>query len=72
MKLFVGHLPHGTTTQDLDSYFSRYGQLTDTYIPTPFRNFAFITFASTEDGKCCLRDTHLLSVSLLISIKFFL
>ena len=70
MKMFIGRLPHGTTTQDLEAHFSEYGQLTDTYIPTPFRNFAFITFASTEDAKSCMRETHFLGVSLFMYYFF--
>jgi len=61
MKLFVGRLSSGTTQEELNKYFSQYGELTDTYIPTPFRNFAFITMASTEDAKALLRDNHVLN-----------
>ena len=63
MKMFIGRVPHGTTVEDLNRHFSQYGQLTDTYIPTPFRNYAFITFASSEDAKNCMVDTHMLNVS---------
>jgi len=58
MKLFVGRLPNGTTTDDLEKYFSQYGEIKDTYIPQPFRNFAFLTFGSTEDGRACIRENH--------------
>lgn len=61
MKMFIGRVPHGTTVDDLNRHFSQYGQLTDTYIPTPFRNYAFITFASSEDAKNCMQDTHMLN-----------
>jgi len=61
MKMFIGRVPHGTTVEDLNQHFSQYGQLTDTYIPTPFRNYAFITFASSEDAKNCMVDTHMLN-----------
>jgi len=63
MKMFIGRLPHGTTTGELENYFSKYGELTDTYIPTPFRNFAFITFASSEAAKTCMKDRHILGGS---------
>ena len=65
MKMFIGRVPHGTTVEDLNRHFSQYGQLTDTYIPTPFRNYAFITFASSEDAKNCMVDTHMLNVSVI-------
>ena len=74
MKMFIGRVPHGTTVEDLNRHFSQYGQLTDTYIPTPFRNYAFITFASSEDAKNCMVDTHMLNVSdesELITLGFF-
>jgi len=58
MKLFVGRLPNGTTTDDLEKHFSQFGELRDTFIPQPFRNFAFLTFASTDDGRACLRKDH--------------
>lgn len=61
LKLFVGRLPDGTTQQELDKHFSQFGELKDTYIPSPFRNFAFITYASTEDGRACLRENHVLN-----------
>merc|ERR1712080_5174 len=61
MKMFIGRVPHGTTVEDLNKHFSQYGQLTDTYIPTPFRNYAFITFASSEDAKNCMQDSHVLN-----------
>lgn len=56
MKMFIGRVPAGTTVDELREYFTSYGDLTDVYIPTPFRNFAFITFASDEDAKLCMRE----------------
>jgi len=60
MKLFVGRLPDGTTLEELREYFGEFGELQDVYIPTPFRNFGFVTYASSEDGKNVLRDSHAL------------
>jgi len=54
MKLFVGRCPSGITTDDLREHFAKFGELTDVYIPTPFRNFAFITYASQEAGRSAL------------------
>jgi len=51
MKLFVGRLPGGTTVENLKEYFSQFGEVTDAWIPTPFRNFGFITYASTRVAK---------------------
>merc|ERR1712013_407665 len=45
MKLFVGRCPSGITT--------------DVLIPTPFRNFAFITYASQEAGRSALMSENI-------------
>jgi len=58
LKLFVGRCPSGITTDDLREYFSKFGELTDVYIPTPFRNFAFITYASQDEGRSALQADH--------------
>jgi len=56
IKMYVNSLPEGTTRDDLVDYFSQYGDIIDSYVPTPFRNYGFFTFASTEDGFACLRN----------------
>jgi len=58
MKMYVNALPDGTTKEDLIEYFSQFGEITDAYVPQPFRSFAFFTFASTDDGNNCLRQQH--------------
>jgi len=58
MKLFIGRLPNGATNEDIDKHFSPYGEIKDIFIPQPFRNFAFLTFGSTEDGRACIRENH--------------
>jgi len=58
MKLFVGRLSHDATAEELEEYFSKFGKLTDVYLPKPFRNFAFITYASTEDAREVMRGHH--------------
>lgn len=60
MKMFVSGLPEGTTEEDVNKYFSKFGEIVDSYIPKPFRNFGFFTFGSVEDGKICLRERHTL------------
>lgn len=59
IKMYTNDLPDGTTKEDLVDYFSQFGVITDSYVPTPFRNYAFFTFASTEDGKECLQQNHI-------------
>jgi len=60
IKMFVGRLPNDVKKEDIEEYFSKYGELKDVYIPQPFRNFAFITYANSEDGFRVLRDSHVL------------
>lgn len=36
------------TTDDLRQYFMQYGEVTDVFIPKPFRAFAFVTFADDQ------------------------
>ena len=36
------------TADDLKDYFSNYGEVTDVFIPKPFRAFAFVTFLDPE------------------------
>jgi len=59
MKLFVGRCPQGITTEDLREHFSKYGELADVFIPMPFRNFAFITYASQEAGRNALMSENI-------------
>jgi len=58
MKMYVSGLVDDTTQDELLEYFSQYGTIVDSYVPNPFKNYAFFTFASTEDGKACLREQH--------------
>lgn len=43
-KVFVGHCTEDISEQDLQDYFGKYGEITDTFIPKPFRGFGFVTF----------------------------
>jgi RNA recognition motif-containing protein len=47
-KVFVGRCTEDMTADDLRDYFSKYGEVTDVFIPKPFRAFAFITFLDPE------------------------
>lgn len=58
MKLFVGRVPNGATKEDLSEYFSQFGELKDVYIPTPFKNYGFVTFTSSEVGSYVLSQSH--------------
>lgn len=47
-KIFVGRCTEDMTTDDLRQYFMQYGEVTDVFIPKPFRAFAFVTFADDQ------------------------
>ena len=36
------------TAEDLREYFGKFGEVTDVFIPKPFRAFAFVTFLDPE------------------------
>mmetsp|Transcript_58866 Transcript_58866/g.172278 ORF Transcript_58866/g.172278 Transcript_58866/m.172278 type:complete len:456 (-) Transcript_58866:128-1495(-) len=53
-KVFVGSLPDTITDQVLRSEFSKYGQIIDLFLKTtcePGRQWAFITFAASEEAR---------------------
>lgn len=57
-KIFVGRLPDNITTDDLRTHFSEYGTLTDVFIPKPFRNFAFVTFGTSDMAQSIFKHKH--------------
>jgi len=58
MKLFVGRLSTGTTQDDVEEYFSEFGEMIDIFVPSPFRGFGFVTFSSQDDAMRVLRMSH--------------
>ncbi|XP_015786142.1 TAR DNA-binding protein 43 [Tetranychus urticae] len=52
-KIFVGRLTEDITTEDLREYFSKFGDITDVFIPRPFRAFAFVTYESEVSQNIC-------------------
>lgn len=53
-KVFVGRCTEDLSSDDLREYFSKFGEVTDVFIPKPFRAFAFVTFLDPEvaQGLC--------------------
>lgn len=47
-KIFVGRCTEDMTPDELRQYFMQYGEVTDVFIPKPFRAFAFVTFADDQ------------------------
>mmetsp|Transcript_95764 Transcript_95764/g.249504 ORF Transcript_95764/g.249504 Transcript_95764/m.249504 type:complete len:424 (-) Transcript_95764:87-1358(-) len=53
-KIFVGSLPDGTTAEQLQIEFCKYGVITDTYLKEgcePGRQWAFVTFSSGHEAQ---------------------
>lgn len=46
--MFVGRCTEDMTSDDLRQFFMQYGEVTDVFIPKPFRAFAFVTFADDQ------------------------
>lgn len=62
-KIFIGRLPQEATVEDLREYFSRFGHITDVYVPkdpkkTGHRGFGFVTFAEDGVADRVSRRTH--------------
>lgn len=62
-KVFVGRCTEDLTADDLRQFFMQYGEVTDVFIPKPFRAFAFVTFADDQvcyfgPLKCSLAKQH--------------
>uniref|UniRef100_A0A3P9H8U5 RRM domain-containing protein n=1 Tax=Oryzias latipes TaxID=8090 RepID=A0A3P9H8U5_ORYLA len=51
-KIFVGRCTEDMTPDELRQYFMQYGEVTDVFIPKPFRAFAFVTFADDQFLWC--------------------
>lgn len=60
-KVFVGRLTKDVGEDDLREYFSELGDLTDVFIPKPFRNFGFVTFLDPEVARIVVKmDDHVI------------
>ena len=62
-KVFIGRCTEDITTDDLREYFSKYGEVTDVFIPKPFRAFAFVTFLDPETAQSLCGEDHIIKVS---------
>jgi len=59
-KLFIGRVPKELTTEELQEYFEKFGELKECYIPEPHRGFAFVSFKRQAAAKKVLKQTHVL------------
>lgn len=58
-KVFVGRCTEDISAQDLKDYFSKFGEVTDVFIPKPFRAFSFVTFLDPEVAQSLCGEDHI-------------
>lgn len=62
-KIFVGRLPSDISSDDLQRYFSSFGQIIDIYLPkdpkkSGHKGFGFVTFANEGTAERVTRRSH--------------
>lgn len=59
-KVFVGRCTEDLTANDLRDYFTKFGEVTDVFIPKPFRAFSFVTFLDPEVAQSLCGEDHII------------
>lgn len=59
-KVFVGRCTESLTADDLREYFGAFGQVTDVFVPKPFRAFSFVTFLEPEVAQSLCGQDHII------------
>lgn len=59
-KVFVGRCTEDMTADDLREYFSKFGEVTDVFVPRPFRAFGFVTFLDPEVAQSLCGEDHVI------------
>ncbi|CAG9854320.1 unnamed protein product [Phyllotreta striolata] len=59
-RLFVGRCTEDMTEEDLRDYFGRFGEVTDIFMPKPFRAFCFVTFLDPEVAQSLCGEDHII------------
>ncbi|XP_050029098.1 TAR DNA-binding protein 43-like isoform X1 [Dermacentor andersoni] len=59
-KVFVGRCTEDLSSDDLRDYFSKFGEVTDVFIPKPFRAFAFVTFVDPDVAQSLCGEDHII------------
>ena len=66
-KIYVSFHDESISAEDLRQHFNQFGEVEDVYIPSPWRNFAFVTFTSASVAQSLVGQKHQLrGVSLLL------
>nr|XP_039248483.1 TAR DNA-binding protein 43-like [Styela clava] len=60
-RIFVGRVTEDMTDDDLRSYFRQFGEVTDVFVPKPFRPFAFITFDDEDVAASLCGEDHIIN-----------
>ncbi|XP_041675840.1 LOW QUALITY PROTEIN: TAR DNA-binding protein 43-like [Drosophila eugracilis] len=59
-KVFVGRCTEEMNADDLREYFSKFGEVTDVFIPRPFRAFSFVTFLDPDVAQSLCGEDHII------------
>jgi RNA recognition motif-containing protein len=59
-KVFVGRCTEDLSADDLKEYFSKFGEVTDVFIPKPFRAFSFVTFLDPDIAQSLCGEDHII------------
>lgn len=71
----MGRCTEDITADDLRDYFCKFGEVTDVFIPKPFRAFSFVTFLDPEVAQSLCGEDHIIKGSfnnIIHSIKLML
>lgn len=70
-KVFVGRCTEDMTADELRQFFMQYGEVTDVFIPKPFRAFAFVTFADDQVSPLSVLVSWFHPLLMLTDVFFF-
>lgn len=59
-KVFVGRITEDMSSDDIKNYFDQFGEVTDVYIPKPFRSFCFVTFLEPDTAEKLWGEDHII------------
>lgn len=59
-KVFVGRITEDMSADDIKNYFDQFGEVTDVYIPKPFRSFCFVTFLEPDTAEKLWGEDHII------------
>lgn len=59
-KIFIGRLTSEISVDDLREYFIKYGEISDIFVPKPFRGFAFVTFSEPSIAQTLCGEDHII------------